>query len=421
MPACPSCGADIARIGAACLRCGRSVDPAHEPTRSAPFANGLPATGPVAGTLVAGRYRVERPLGRGGMGVVLLARDESLDRRVALKLLSSEAARDDTARRRFAREARAVAALDHPFICKLYDVDDSTEPPFLVLEYIDGEVLGARLRREPLPAAEAWRLAAEIADALRRAHAAGIVHRDLKPGNVILTPDGHAKVTDFGLARRVEPDSDDPDATAVEALTRTGGLTGTPSFMAPEQLRAEPADARSDQFALGLVIFEMVAGAHPFRRSALADTIGAILRDPAPPLSSAAAGVTRDEDRVVARLLAKRPEDRFADSEQVHAALSAAAAARAAGGPPSSDRSTSRLRRSVAAVVATALVAVLAAVWLVSREPSEARPHGQQCPIAVDVPGLPQRRDVLARRRVDRLRRPGGRCAADLEAPDPGR
>src|SRR5450432_572188 len=206
-----------------------------------------------------GVFEVESLVGAGGMGEVYRARDTRLDRHVAIKVLSPGAAIDPRARVRFAYEARAIARLSHPRICALHEMGHDNGVDFLVMEYLDGETLAARLHRGPLPLAEAVRTAVEIGEALAAAHAQSIVHRDLKPGNVMLTKSG-AKLLDFGLARLRAPAGGGPStsAGAVTGITKTmpGLIMGTLPYMAPEQLDARDVDARADIFAFGAVLYE---------------------------------------------------------------------------------------------------------------------------------------------------------------------
>ena len=222
------------------------------------------------------RYRIVQKLGQGGMGEVYLAEDTSLDRPVALKFLAPDLQADQTALRRFLREAKAAAAVDHPYVCKVLEVGEAEGRAFMVLEHVEGPTLRDRIARGPLPLADAVRLTTEIAEALEEAHERGIVHRDLKPSNVMITAGGHVKVVDFGLARQiVQPTDGTSQEQTLSALTRAGATPGTPGYMSPEQLRSEPADVRSDLFALGIVLFEMLAGAHPFRRNEAMETASA--------------------------------------------------------------------------------------------------------------------------------------------------
>ena len=214
------------------------------------------------------------------MGEVYLAEDLSLGRKVALKFLPASHTGDDSARERLLREAQAAASLDHPFICKVYEVGVSDDHPFIAMEYVDGTALNEKLAAGGLPVEEAVRLASEIAEALDFAHARRIVHRDLKPANIMLTSDGHVKVMDFGVAKRLT--SSDTDLTTIAGgMTAPGEIVGTPAYMSPEQLRGEPVDARSDVFAFGLVLYEMLTGTHPFRATTI-ETASAILNEPQP-------------------------------------------------------------------------------------------------------------------------------------------
>src|SRR4029453_10826909 len=219
-----------------------------------------------AGTRL-GPYRIEQPLGAGGMGGVYRAADPPLDRTVAIKVLPDHLAGDRELRERFEREARAVSSLNHPNICTLYDVGRHEGPDFLVMEYLEGETLAARLSRGRLPLAETLRYGIEVADALHKAHRQGIVHRDVKPGNVILTKSG-AKLLDFGIAK-VAASAISPSGVATLTITAPpvtarGTILGTFQYMAPEQLEGREADARSDIFAFGCVLYEMVTGKRAF-------------------------------------------------------------------------------------------------------------------------------------------------------------
>ncbi len=248
-----------------------------------------------------GHYAIERKLGEGGMGVVYAARDERLERNVALKTMSS-VARDATARERFWREARSAASVNHPNICQIYEIGEEGGELFIAMELLEGEVLSDRLQRGPLGPPAALPIGLEILTALAALHARGIVHRDLKPSNVFLTAHG-VKLLDFGLAR---PDVDD-DLTRMD-LTRPGIMLGTPRYMAPEQVSGAPVDARSDLFSAGTILFEMLAGRPAFAGRTVAEILHATRYEQPPALtgSPAVAAV----DRVIRRALAKRPDDR---------------------------------------------------------------------------------------------------------------
>jgi tetratricopeptide (TPR) repeat protein/predicted Ser/Thr protein kinase len=262
-------------------------------------------------------YQILKKLGAGGMGEVYLAHDSALDRTVALKFLLPETQADKTARKRLLAEARSAAALDHPFICKVYEASDADDQPFIAMEYVEGASLTDKLLQGLLPLKEALRIAAEIAEALECAHSRGIVHRDLKPPNILLTRDGHVKVMDFGLAKHVTTGSIGTEETVTTVLTQPGTASGTLAFMAPEQLKGEPADVRSDIFAFGLILYEMIAGAHPFLRNSPLKTACAILDDPLPPITSHGKEVPELLRHTLKRMLAKDREQRCQSVHEV--------------------------------------------------------------------------------------------------------
>jgi serine/threonine-protein kinase len=267
-----------------------------------------------------GRYRLVELLGRGGMGSVYRAEDPRLGRDVAIKLLRDDALRDERARQRLRDEARALSRLVHPGIATLFDFDRDEAHDFLVMEFVPGETLAATLAAGPLPETRARTIALEVADALRAAHEQGLVHRDLKPANIVITPRGRAKVLDFGLVRVL-------DDTAVEGLSQAqtvsspGAIAGTLAYMAPEQVRGERADARTDLHALGLLLFEMIAGRRAFGADNVAALVYEIAHAPPPRLADARPGVSADLDRVVARCLEKDPGRRFPDAATLVRAL----------------------------------------------------------------------------------------------------
>jgi eukaryotic-like serine/threonine-protein kinase len=270
-----------------------------------------------------GPYEIVGRIGAGGMGEVYKAWDTRLDRAVAIKVLPFEFASDPDRRARFEREARAVAALNHPHICNLHDIGDAPNPEaaapsaepvrFLVMEYLEGQTLSDRLRRGALPPADVWRYAIELAGALDHAHRRGLVHRDLKPGNVMLTTSG-AKLLDFGLSR-LQTNRDVPALSTVTPgqapLTAAGAVLGTFPYMSPEQLAGREADARSDIFAFGALVYEMATGRRAFEGAASATVIGAVLHLDPPPVSSVQPVLPPALDRLVSRCLAKDPDDRW--------------------------------------------------------------------------------------------------------------
>lgn len=275
--------------------------------------------------VLRGRYRLGQVLGTGGMATVHEGRDLVLDRPVAVKLLAPALATDPSFVARFRQEALATAQLSHPNIVTVYDAGTDRHSPYLVMELVRGRTLAHLIRTDgPLAPAEAARIGADIADALAAAHAKGIVHRDVKPANVLLAPGGRVKVTDFGIARTLGSGS----------LTRVGMVLGTPSYLAPEQARGEPADARSDLYALGCVLYEMLTGAPPHVGDSAMVVAAQHLHANPPPPSALAPGVSPPMDESVMRALAKDPRDRFASATEMAGSLRRSAASTSGGGGP---------------------------------------------------------------------------------------
>ena len=255
-------------------------------------------------------YKILSLLGAGGMGEVFLAQDTTLDRKVALKFLPEELQQDSTAKKRFLGEAKSAAALDHPFICKIYEVGEAEEKSFISMEYVQGETLKEMLEEGPLPLKEALEKATEVAEALEEAHKQGIIHRDLKPGNIMLTPQGHVKVLDFGLAKQVTP-AEGQEQEITTALTQQGSTLGTVPYMSPEQIRGQVVDPRSDIFSFGVVLYEMLTGVNPFKGDTSVDTSHAILGETPPPLTRYTEDIPVLLQHTVKKMLAKEPDRRF--------------------------------------------------------------------------------------------------------------
>ena len=278
-----------------------------------------------AGTKL-GPYEILSPLGAGGMGEVYKARDTRLERTVAVKVLPSHMVASAEVRQRFEREAKTISQLSHPHICALYDVGREGETEYLVMEYLEGETLLDRLGKGPLPLESTLRYGVEIADALDKAHRQGIVHRDLKPGNVMLTKSG-VKLLDFGLAKAMAPATPQSGLTAMAtvaggpSLTEAGTILGTFQYMAPEQLEGREADARSDIFAFGAVLYEMTTGRKAFSGASQASLIGAILHTEPQPISAVQPMTPPALERVVRTCLAKDPEDRWQSAHDVASEL----------------------------------------------------------------------------------------------------
>ena len=272
-----------------------------------------------------GKYELLSMLGEGGMGQVFLARDPRLNRQVAIKVLRADTLSSPDGRARFAAEARAASALNHPNIITVYDVGEEESEPYLVSEYVEGETLRAIVRKGPVSARRLLDIGVQIAAGLAAAHGCGITHRDLKPENVIVKSDGHVKLVDFGLAKLRDTSSTvrrslgNDDATLTElSLTDPGTVMGTAAYMSPEQAQGEVVDYRSDQFSFGLILFELASGKEAFRRNSRAETMAAIIREEPPPLESTVPAPLR---WIVERLLAKAPQDRYASTEDLYREL----------------------------------------------------------------------------------------------------
>jgi serine/threonine-protein kinase len=267
-----------------------------------------------------GPYRVLAPLGSGGMGEVYSARDPSLGRKVAIKLLPVRLSADRETLTRFTREARSASALNHPNIVTIHEVgmDAASGSPYIVMEYIEGRDLRTLLSAGPLPNRQTLDIAAQIADGLAAAHEQGIIHRDLKPENVMVTKDGYVKILDFGLAKMVGPVSED-DVTVHLDLpgTNPGTILGTVGYMSPEQATGKPLDFRSDQFALGAILYELSTGRAAFEAENAIDTLSAILHDNPPAITRFNAQVPEPFRWIVERLLAKDPAERFASTREI--------------------------------------------------------------------------------------------------------
>jgi TolB-like protein len=296
------------------------------------------------------------------MGEVYRAHDPRLDRQVAIKLLPSSLAADQPARERLRVEAIAAAALDHPYICKIFEIGEHGDTVFLVMEYVAGETLDSRLRNGRMSLPESLRLAGEMAEALEEAHARGILHRDLKPSNIMLTEQGHVKIMDFGLAKRLaySPAANGVTLDAAPQLTAPGTILGTPDYMSPEQVKGLPLDVRSDLFSFGVILAEMIGGRHPFRSASTVETLSSVLRDP-PDLSREMPQAIR---KLLERLLAKSVEDRCQSCSELRAKLRALAASSEAVVPARAGSGASPAWKRPALAVAALLLFAMAAYLL---------------------------------------------------------
>jgi len=264
-------------------------------------------------------YKVVEKLGGGGMGIVYRATDTRLDRTVALKFLPIEWCQEPLLRERFTREAKAASALDHPHICTVFDIGETTQGQlFIAMAHCPGETLKQRILRGPMPLDEAVDIAIQIAQALDAAHLGGIVHRDIKPANILFTERDQIKVVDFGLAK----------LAGEAAVTRQGSVVGTPAYMSPEQATGEEVDGRSDLWALGAVLYEMVAGRRAFAADNEQAVLLAITTSNPTPIDRVRAEVSAELQRIIRRCLKKDPKERFATAESFAEALDVVATAR---------------------------------------------------------------------------------------------
>lgn len=325
------------------------------------------------GTML-GPYEIQSPLGAGGMGEVYRARDTRLQRTVAVKVLPDHLSSDPNLRQRFDREARTISSLSHPNICLLYDVGEQAGASYLVMEFLEGETLADRLLRGPLPLDQVLKYGIEICDGLEKAHRSGVIHRDLKPGNIMLTKSG-AKLMDFGLAKPVvlaKPPSSGMTqtmATPQGPLTMEGSVVGTFQYMSPEQVEGKETDARSDIFALGAVLYEMVTGRRAFESKTTASTIAAILASDPPPLSSLQPLSPSALESTVKSCLAKDPDERLQTAHDVKLQLKwiqeSASSSRLPAASPAARKPWPWLLAALLGVLALAAVSML---WLRGRE-----------------------------------------------------
>ena len=341
-------------------------------------------------TLVAdtrvGPYEILAPIGAGGMGEVYRARDTRLGRDVALKILPDSFARESDRLHRFEQEARAVAALNHPNILAVFDIGQHDGSPFLVSELLEGESLRAVLERGAMPQRKTIEYGVQIAQGLAAAHDKGIVHRDLKPENVFVAKDGRIKILDFGLAKLAQKANaaagETDGITLTSSHTAVGVVMGTAGYMAPEQVRGEAADPRTDIFAFGAVLYEMLSGHRAFRRDTPAETMTAVLKEDPPQLADLGHPVSPALDRIVRRCLEKSPEQRFQSAKDLSFALSALS-----GTDSSAAARVSEAARRVSLLlwlsIAVALTAVAGVTWFVARPPTATT----RMQFAIPVPG----------------------------------
>ncbi len=355
---------------------------------------------PLAAGTKLGPYEVVSLIGSGGMGEVYKASDARLGRDVAIKVLPKSITNESERLKRFEQEARAVAALNHPNILTIYEIETHDGSPYLVSELLEGETLQQRLREGALPVRKALDIAVQSAHGVAAAHEKGIVHRDLKPANIFITTDGRVKILDFGLAKLTQPDAAagaplDATQTRISAggpVTEEGVVLGTAGYMSPEQVRGKSADARSDIFALGTILYEMLSGHRAFQRDSSADTMAAILKEDPPELSGEGKQIPAAVDRIVRHALEKNPAERFQSARDfafdleslsgpssstgnaATAAVAQAAAEAAARATVEAQRITTRRKLATAIATLALLAAAVAATWFISRATFHAPP-----------------------------------------------
>jgi len=311
-------------------------------------------------------YKVEEQIGKGGMGVVFRAMDTRLNRPVALKFLSEDSLKNEGAKYRLLREARAASALNHGNIATIHEIDDSDDHTFIAMEYVEGETIRDRIERGPLPTTEALNYAAQIADALSEAHSKRIVHRDIKASNVVIKPSGQVKVLDFGLAK-IQPAGDmtDDQFSTVSTLTQSGTVVGTVAYMSPEQLRSQELDGRSDIFSLGVVLYEMLSGHKPFERANKIESFGATLHENPKPITEYVS-VPPSVIKLIDKCLEKKPENRYQSSADLQKDLLKVKNEIETGSMSLKDRlmRTIRTKRAAQIMTATVVIFLLASVSL---------------------------------------------------------
>lgn len=264
-----------------------------------------------------GKYKIEKLLGAGGMGEVYLALDTMLNRYVALKFLPRDLETRERVVKRFLREAQATARLSHPNIATLYNVEQHEGRYFILMEYVDGEPLSRLLRREKLSTKNVLKYSMQIAEALGEAHEHGVLHRDVKPGNILINRKQQVKVLDFGLAKFIDSEITSPTDAVDDDITREGVLVGTPRYMSPEQIMGKEVDQRADIFALGILVYEMVAGRHPFKVANNQQLVLAITTQEPPPLNSYAADIPEELSAIIMKALRKSPSDRYQTAKEM--------------------------------------------------------------------------------------------------------
>jgi formylglycine-generating enzyme required for sulfatase activity/dienelactone hydrolase/predicted Ser/Thr protein kinase len=304
---CPKCHSEILDDSRFCSKCGTPIHATEEELDAFTRTLVTPSTGVSLGSLLAGKYRLLEEIGHGGMGVVYKAEDLKLKRPVAIKFLPRELSSNPEARERFIQEARAAAALSHPNICTIHEVDESEDKPFIVMEYVEGENLREKIKKGPLPIEEAMCIAIQAAEGLEKAHQKGIVHRDVKSANLMVTASDQVKIMDFGLAKM----------RGGTAFTKEGATLGTVAYMSPEQARGEKVDGRTDIWSLGVVLYEMLAGELPFQGERDVSVLYSIVHEDPKALKDKKPPVPPELQQVIGRALNKNPVSRYQSAAEI--------------------------------------------------------------------------------------------------------
>lgn len=372
---CARCQADNPADTSFCGRCGTRLD--HPPGSAPVHTRTIPlkVSPPAGGRIVNGKYRIVEELGRGGMGLVFKAEDLQLRRFVAIKFLSADLLGDPDHRSRFLREARMASALSHPHICVIHEIGEEDGHPYIAMEHVAGRSLKEALSSGPMPVADVVRYGLQIASALQHAHEKGIVHRDLKSANVMITAESGIKILDFGLAKRLDGGGDGESLRARSSITEAGTFLGTMHYAAPEIFRGEPADARSDIWSLGVMLYEMASGKLPFEAPTGFELSSIVLRDAPPPLPPEVPDPLRT---VIGRCLEKDRAKRYSGAAGIRADLEPLASVIGPALAPAKSKSKRRLRSILLAAAALAVIA--SGIWIITSKSgprSAAQPGGK--------------------------------------------